>query len=143
MLRWIELRVSCQVVGGCAADDATADDDDVLLSILTLVGHCGEVARGWMSGESLREDCSRSFCKVASRRLSLYENRRRGSELLANSSSQSCRCKRSNLERTVYSVLARSVASAVGLVRAVVAENLNCWSTVSSDVQRDRVSSTL
>jgi hypothetical protein len=92
--------VSRQVIGGSAADNAAAYNDNVLLSILVLVGHCGEVAKGLL-------------CEVARRRLNLCEGRCNESGMPDNSTSQSrVNNKRRNFEQDRFFV--RSVASAAG-----------------------------
>ena len=82
MLRRIELRVSRQVIGRSAADDTAADDDNAFLSILVLVGHCGEVASRL---KSVGETCGRRCVLPAnSLRSQSLENERSDIEIMCS-----------------------------------------------------------
>lgn len=102
--------MSRQVIGRCAADDTAADDDNVLLSILVLVGHFGEVASRL---KSVGETCGR-ICV-----------------LLANSfSSQSLEGERSNLERLWSEVLKTSNTTDDVNRKRILTANQSDWSQV-------------
>ena len=87
------------------SNNATANDDDVLLSVL--VSHYGELARRWSGEASIRKTCRRSRCEVA-RRCSLHKHcgkRSRNSRTLTDLSSQFSSYKGSNIDELCLEVI--------------------------------------